>query len=130
MESRACLKWLKENHLQHPSAFDMFAAYLLERENALVIAVEHGFGIYKSFNEHWDYLQDVYVQPGHRKAGIGRKIVGKAVEIAKKSNKKALITTVDTRANGATTSAISILSVGFEILKAEENAIWYIMEIK
>lgn len=108
----------------------MFEAYLLERENAVLLHVEHGFGIYKEFNEQWGYLQDVYVKPGHRKAGIGREIVKKAVEMVKKSNKKALITTVDTRANGATTSAISILSVGFEILKAEENAIWYIMEIK
>jgi GNAT superfamily N-acetyltransferase len=108
----------------------MFESYIAEREGATLLKEEHGFGIYKSYSNEWGYLQDVYVLPEHRKAGVGKQIVARAVQLAKKSNKKALITTTDARANGATTSAISILKAGFEILKVEENAIWYIMEIK
>lgn len=112
-----------------PSSLSMFEAYVNEREGALLLKHEHGFGIYKDLEGPYAYLQDVYVVPEHRQRGVGRSIVGMALQQAKKSNKTTLLTTTDISTAGATQSAISILKVGFNFFKLEETLIWYSMEI-
>lgn len=91
--------------------------------------IEHGFAIYKDVDKDFGYLQDMYVLPDKRQQGEGWKLLDKVVDIAKKSNKKALLTTTDTASNGATDSARIILRAGFKILKLENTLIWYILEI-
>jgi GNAT superfamily N-acetyltransferase len=107
----------------------MFASYVLEREAGHLLKHTHGFAIYKDYNEALGYLQDVYVLPDYRQTGVGQELLQQAIDIAKKSNKKALLTSTDTAANGATESALAILKTGFKILKTEDTMIWYILEI-
>jgi ribosomal protein S18 acetylase RimI-like enzyme len=114
--------------LQPLNAIDLFAAYVEEREGATLLRHAHGFGIYKPLGD-FGYLQDVYVLPEYRQRGVGRDIVAKGLELCRKSNKKALLTTTDATANGASESALAILRSGFKIYKVETNAIWYIMEL-
>lgn len=110
------------------SYLDMFAEYVREREGGIVLKHRHGFAIYKEQGD-LGYLQDVYVLPDYRQTGVGRELVQEAINIAKKSNKKALLTTTDTSANGATESALAILKTGFKILRNEDTVIWYVLEI-
>ena len=107
----------------------MFGKYVQEREGGILVRVEHGFAIYKDAGDDFGYLQDMFVLPEHRKTGEGWQLFHKIVDIAKKSNKKALLTTTDTASNGATDSALIILKAGFSILKLENTLIWYILEI-
>ena len=69
------------------------------------------------------------MRPEHRQSGVGRELLKQAIDLAKKSNKKALLGSTDTAANGATESALAILKSGFKILKNEGTLIWYILEI-
>lgn len=108
----------------------MFEAYVKEREGATLLKHEHGFGIYKPWNDEWAYLQDVYVQPTYRRTGVGAEIVAQAIELAVKSKKKALIANTDMRAAGVETSIKSALGVGFKVLKIEPDIIWYIMPLQ
>lgn len=108
----------------------MFEAYVKEREGAVLIKHEHGFGLYKDVTVDTGYLQDVFVQPEYRLQGVAKQILQQTLDLAKKSNKKALLSSTDTTANGATESALAILHCGFRILKLDGNVIWYIMEIQ
>jgi GNAT superfamily N-acetyltransferase len=108
----------------------MFAEYVLEREGGILLKHKHGFAIYKDFNATLGYLQDVYVLPDFRQTGVGQELLQQAIDIAKKSNKIALLTSTDTLANGATESALAILKSGFKVLKTDNSLIWYIMEFK
>lgn len=101
----------------------------MERENGLLLKHEHGFAIYKPLEGNMAYLQDIYVHPEYRQSGVGKELLQQAINIAKKSNKKALLGSTDTAANGATESALAILKSGFKILKTEGTLIWYILEI-
>lgn len=120
----------RQKSLQCPncSYLDLFAEYVLEREGGILLKHTHGFAIYKDYSPQLGYLQDVYVVPDFRQTGIGQELLQQAIDIAKKSNKIALLTSTDTAANGATESAIAILKSGFKILKLDNTVIWYIME--
>ncbi len=107
----------------------LFEAYVLEREDAILLKHEHGFAIYKNIGDV-GYLQDVFVRKQHRQQGIGQQFVAQALTLAKKSNKSALITSVDTATNGATQSATAILKSGFKILNTEGSVIWFTMPVK
>lgn len=118
--------------LQHHNykALDLFEQYVLEREGGILLKHEHGFAIYKDYNDTLAYLQDVYVEPEHRRKGIAKQLLRQAIDIAKKSNKTALLTTTDVGANNAQKSVMTILKSNFKILKLENTVIWYIMELK
>jgi GNAT superfamily N-acetyltransferase len=118
----------KAKNMQQNS-LNLFEQYLLERENAELITHEHGFGIYKELDADIAYLQDVFVEPAYRRQGVGRSIVLEAVKKAKNTNKSTLVTSTDTASNNPTESALSILKVGFKLLKLENTVIWYSMRI-
>lgn len=109
---------------------DQFEAYILERENAVLLKHEHGFAIYKDLTHEYGYLQDVFVQSEHRQSGIGKQLLEQAKLQATTSMKIALVTSTDVTANNAETSIVSILKCGFKVLSIENNkVIWYIMPL-
>lgn len=108
---------------------DMFEAYVKERENGELLRHPHGFAIYLDIDQDTAYLQDVYVQPEHRTIGVGRELLGMAVQKAKKSNKNTLLTSTDISTHGVEVSMLSILASGFKVKNLEQNMIWYSMEL-
>lgn len=108
---------------------DLFKAYIQERERAQLLKHEHGFAIYRDEGAYI-YLQDVFVLPTHRQQGIASSLAAEVFELAKKSKKSALITSVDTATVGATQSATAILKFGFQILKTDGSMIWFQIPIE
>lgn len=109
-------------------SLELFEAYIQEREQGMLLRHAQGFAILR-LQKDVVYLQDVYVHPEHRQTGVATQLLLQAIDIAKKSNKKALITSTDVSTANPEQSIQAILSRGFKVLKLEENLIWYVMEI-
>lgn len=97
----------------------LWASYYSEREGYQTLETDHGFAIYKIFNEIV-YLRDIYVSPDYRKTGLAKDMANEVSAIAKAQGCKILRGTVDTRANNATQSIKVLLAYGMHVVPSNE----------
>jgi len=112
----------------------MYAAYLRERENKEILEHDHGFTVY-GYNcvpgvdfPHL-YIQDNYVDPGHRKSGIARTMADKIAAQAKAAGFKTMLGSVDANARGAHESLLVLIAYGMKLFSVSDSIIWMSKEI-
>lgn len=106
----------------------MYADYLKEREGLEVLETELGFVAYK-FRPLDCYIQDIYVVPTHRKAGVAASLADRVVEVAKFKGYHILTGSVDQRAQGSDDSAKVLIAYGMQPYTVENSVVYYYKEI-
>lgn len=104
------------------------ALYAKEREGMETIEEDHGFITYKALPEEYRIF-DIYVLPEHRKSGLASRMADQVVSLAKQNGCKIITGSVDTRANGATSSVKVLLAYGFKVLRTEGTMIYFLKEV-
>lgn len=105
-----------------------YALYLSEREGFSIVESSKGFATYKiSGNEC--YIRDIYVRPEFRDQKIASNMADEIAIIAKEKGCSHLSGSVDTNANGATTSIKVLLAYGFKVLKNNFSMIIFSKEL-
>lgn len=104
------------------------AMYAKERENMETLENEWGFLTYKVLPEEYRIF-DIYVLPEHRKSGLAAKMADQVASLAIQNGCKILTGSVDTYANGATSSVKVLLAYGFKVLRTEGAMIYFMKEI-
>ena len=107
---------------------DLYAKYLKERSGKEIITNEHGFATYL-FEQDYVYLEDVYVEPEHRRSNICFSMADEIVEIAKSKGYKKIIGSVVPGTPGATNSLKVLLEYGFKLAYSTESIIYFQKEI-
>lgn len=107
----------------------LYADYIKEREGFETLETELGFATYK-FGKEECYVRDVYIQPQYRQANIASKLVDTISDIAKKHGYKYISTSVVPSMKGSTDSTKAILKYGFQLLRSEDNMLWFLKELK
>ena len=92
------------------------------------IEKEHGFLTYKALPEEYRIF-DIYVLPDFRQSGIAREMADEVCSLALENGCKIITGSVDTRANGATSSVKDLLAYGFKVLRTEGSMIYFVKEI-
>jgi GNAT superfamily N-acetyltransferase len=104
------------------------AQYAKEREDIDTIENEHGFLTYKAYPDEYRIF-DLYVTPDSRQSGFASEMADRVASLALENGCKILTGSVDTRANGATTSVKVLLSYGFKVLRTDGSMIHFIKEL-
>jgi predicted GNAT family acetyltransferase len=112
----------------------LYAEYIKEREGSDIVEIKNddgwhvAYGTYKQIEVEGEkavYLVDVYVKPDSREQGLCAKIVSEVELKARAQDCPKLLTSLDSRANGATRSLKVILGCGFELKAAEGPMLWF-----
>lgn len=107
----------------------LFGEYVKEREGQEIIESDDGFLTYKAYPEEYRIF-DLYVVPSQRRFGIGSKMADEVASLALKNGCKILTGSVDSRANGASSSAKALFGYGFRILRTEGPMIYFVKELQ
>lgn len=100
----------------------LFADFVLERENARIIENEVGFLIYKIGGKEC-YICNMFVSSDHRGLGVAHHLIDKLTEVAKGSDCKILTGDIYLNDEGAETTVLAALKIGFKLQKAEHGVI-------
>lgn len=106
----------------------LYAEYIKERTNKEIIESNQGFATY-SFAEAGVYIEDIYVQPEHRKSGIASKLADQIVEIAKSKGISKLYGSVVPSASGSTASCSVLIAYGMRLSSSTNNFILFEKDI-
>jgi GNAT superfamily N-acetyltransferase len=107
---------------------DLYKAYLKEREGLDVLAVDHGFLVYRLFSNS-AYISDYYVDPEHRRSGIGYAMADCLFELCLEKGIPTVYCQIDNFANGVELSKLTVERYGFERLGEEGSIVHYKMEV-
>lgn len=102
--------------------------YIKECRGLDVVGGAYGFATYLISGEEC-YIEDVYVEPDHRKTGIGAQFIDRIKMIAKEKKCKILTTTVNLTHKSPETSLVACFHVGFKIFSANNGTIFLKMEL-
>lgn len=107
----------------------LYRDFLVERyPNKDLIWDEKGFISYeiRPYNNGMEcYIEDLYIDPKHRRNGHAYKLADEVCEIAKEAGCNVLTATVIPSAKGTTQSELLIINYGMNMFFSEENAVWY-----
>lgn len=95
----------------------LYAEFIKEREDKEIVETENGFATYKLFDNGECYLQDIYVQPAHRKSGLATSLADTVCEIARDHGCKKLVGSVCVDDHSATRNMKVFLAYGMQIYK-------------
>lgn len=102
----------------------LYAEYILERTNDLIVETESGFATYRYINDNKTcYIVDIYTVPSERKKGAAALLADHIALEAKEKGCTELWGTVVPSAKGATASLRVLLAYGFELLSSTDNLI-------
>jgi GNAT superfamily N-acetyltransferase len=101
-----------------------FGNYIKERLGKGIVEDENGFATYY-FAMPDCYIEDIYVIPEKRKAGIAAKYADEITKIAQDKKCINLIGSVKPTAKGSTDSLRVLLAYGFKLHSAVEDCIWF-----
>ena len=88
----------------------LYAEYLKERTNDIIIENDFGFVVYRRLNETTVFIVDIFVKIDSRKEYNGTKLVDLVVEV---SQPEVLMATIVPAAKGSTNSLKAALAYGF-----------------
>lgn len=106
----------------------LYADYVKERGVFNIVELEQGFATYR-INGAECYIEDIYVVPEARNKHIATLLADRISEEAKEKGCRYLTGSVMPTANKSTESTKVLLAYGFKLLRAENNAIYFIKEI-
>lgn len=106
----------------------MYKAYLAEREGAWTVEAPEGFAVLRVLGDSL-YLQDVWVKPAYRQLGIARQFLAEAERQAASMGISSVITSCSPGAANSDVSMKAIMAVGFKLMAAETDLIWFKKDI-
>lgn len=109
-------------------AIDLYARYLLERENTHLYSEEDCFITYE-FCDGYAYIIDMYVAPESRNAGTCRRISEKVEAIIKSKGYSTVVGSVCTSTNDWERSLTVVKLGGYEEYKREDDMIYLVKRI-
>lgn len=104
----------------------LYADYILERTNDRILEMPSGFATYRYLSEDGVdsvYIIDIYITPEVRKTGQASFLADLIAQEAKDRGCTQMLGTVQPSAKGATKSLQVLLSYGFELKYAVQDAI-------
>lgn len=110
----------------------LYAKYIKELKNFEMIEDENGFIIYgfmSKGDEHFCYIEDIYVVPEMRKSHVASKYADKVTEIAREMGIKKLLGSIVPSLEGSHYRQQVLINYGFKLYSSQENFIYYIKEI-
>ena len=107
----------------------LYKTYLEElHPGKSLIETEAGFVVYWLRGKEC-YIEDVYVKPEFRKAGVSKLFSDEVAKVARQHDCTFLSGTVVPTAKNSTTSLKMMLSSGFKLHSAEQNLIIFTKEL-
>lgn len=108
----------------------LYADYLKERTDDLIIEIPNGFATYRYLNDGKSvYIIDIFVVPTSRKEGVASALADLIVHEATAKGATELLGTVVPTTRGSTTSLDVLRGYGMELKKAENNLIIFRKDI-
>lgn len=107
----------------------LYGDYIKERAGKGIIESEHGFCTYILANTEC-YIEDLYVVPEQRNSKVASEMADKVADIAKEAGCEWLTGSVCPSAQGSTASLRVLLAYGMELLRSEQNMIYFAKRIK
>jgi GNAT superfamily N-acetyltransferase len=107
----------------------LYADYILERENKLIVEDHRGFAVYSFVSEDQCYIQDIYVHPTYREYGIASSFANQIAQMAKERGCTKLLGSVCPEAKNSTESMQVLLAYGFKLASCKDNFILFIKEL-
>lgn len=108
----------------------LFGEYIRERSGKHIVEMDEGFMTYVFSRDYQEcYIEDCYVRPEKRKLGIAAELLRLVRAEAKSRGVKRLTTSVRPSAHGSTVSLKVVLSGGFELLSAQDDAIIFVQGV-
>lgn len=106
----------------------LYAQYILEREGKQIVEDAQGFATY-FYLADGVYIENIYVNPEHRKSGCASRYADQIADIAKAKGFTKMYGSVKPSANGSTESLQVLFAYGFKLDSAAPNAIIAVKEI-
>ncbi len=102
----------------------LYAQYLREITNDLIVENENGFATYRYLNDGKSvYIIDIFIIPEKRRMKEKSRLADAVIEEAKKNGCKELLGTIAPSSKGSTISLKAQLSYGMELHSATNDAI-------
>lgn len=112
---------------------DLYGKYINERLGLSLLREDHGFLSYRIDPGEKDktlFVEDVYVEPEHRKGPTFFKLARRAEQIGRDAGCRFLMGVVYTATTDPTLSAKAIMSYGLKIIAADVGKIYFSREIE
>lgn len=106
----------------------MYGDFVFETRGISSVETEKGFATF-ILKDKECYIEDLYVKPEFRRKGAARELADKVKDNAQRVGCVWLTTTVNCVFHDPSTSVEVILAYGFKIISAQNNAIFFKMEI-
>lgn len=106
----------------------LYHQYIEERSNGRLIENEHGFIAYRMVGPEC-FIMDMFISPGKRKSGEGRKLIEKLSEIAIENGCTLMTAEVQLADPGASNTLIGCLRVGFKVARSNGVALLIVREL-
>lgn len=107
----------------------MYATYLSEKTDILIIENEKGFATYRYLPNDQCYIMDIFILPEYRKQYIATEFADSITEEAKKVNTTRLIGSVIPSNKDSEKSILVLLHYGMKLLSCNENIIYFYKDI-
>lgn len=101
----------------------LYAMYVQEKTNDLILERKEGFATYRYLNEYQVYIVDIFVASGFRNQGIASSIANEIVQKAKDQGCTELIGTVIPSNKDSNESLKILMSYGLKLQSCSENMI-------
>lgn len=106
----------------------LFADYKAEREGKLVIETDKAFAIYSIVKDSC-YIEDIYVSPEFRKAGVAKQMADFISDIAKQKNCKYLFGSVAPSGKGSQESLKILLAYGMRLHSSMSDMVFFVKDL-
>lgn len=111
----------------------MYKQYLKERTNTEMVVSDQGFATYTiTYSDEGTidcYIEDIYVIPEARRGRAASRLADKIKQKAEDMKCSRLLGSVVPSANNSTISLKALIGYGFELMKSEENIIWFKIDL-
>jgi GNAT superfamily N-acetyltransferase len=110
---------------------NMYRDYILTRERLNAIERDNGFLLWRIDEkpERHLFISDYYVDPSHRRKGLGYSMADEAFEIARQNGCKLVMCQCDEEANGSELSYFTIRNYGFKEYHKDNGVVTLFMEV-
>lgn len=108
---------------------DMYKAYIADGEAAEVLEFDSGFLVLKT-EADFLYIETIYVAPGARKSGIGRKMLEAVEQRAICEGRQGILGSCSPGRAGSTISMKSMFACGFELHSCDKDIIYLIKRLE
>lgn len=105
-----------------------WAQYIWEREGKKMLERPEGFATYLFLPKHC-YIEDIYVLPTARSSKVAQSLIAEVTIEAMAAGYTKLLGSAVVGKHGVNESLAMALKVGFKILEAKDNVIYYEKDI-